>query len=115
MKPGRGLNLRTVSSALLCAALLVACRDEPATPKFTVGMSKSILVVKFGEPAQSIRMTKHSEAIWGAIESYWSTLDVGDDVTIWQYPGKDGTWELYFRNDDTLLNGVAFAPEGVIY
>ena len=108
--------MRIVLSVIMGATLLLAACSETPTMKFQVGITQSELIERYGRPDTTQQMIKQSEAIWGAIESYWDqNLDSGDVVTIWYYASQTGTWELYFRNNDSLVGGVAFAPEGVVY
>jgi hypothetical protein len=108
--------LRIVGSITLLAALLFAACSKKTTFELHVGMTQTELTQRYGQPDTTAELTKHQDAIWGAIESYWSQkLDSGDVVTIWYYPSQIGTWELYFRNRDSLLDGFALAPEGAVY
>ena len=99
----------------MLAVVLWGCRAEQPGPAFQVGMSKRQIVEEYGDPEQSIRMIKRTEAAWGAIENYWSQMETGEEVTIWYYPSDSGTIELYFRNDDTTLADFGFRPEGAVY
>lgn len=98
-------------------------RDHSA---FEVGMDRSAVLVNFGPPDQQQTLFKQSNAIWGPIEDFWSEVPSGAKVEIWSYASRTrlvegsaettpGSTELYFVNDSMTVQGVGFAPEGVVY
>jgi hypothetical protein len=100
-----------------CATMLIfACSGPPVTAdEFHAGMTRAELRGRFGEPDYVDSMTKHTEHIFGTIETYWSTLDSGTQIEIWRYPVEDGAVELYFPDGDSIVGGTAFAPAGAVY
>ena len=87
----------------------------PDRADFQVGMSRQVVQARFGAPEHSQSMIKHAEPIWGPIETFWSTLDSGASVELWSYLVEGGAVELYFVDGDSLVTGMGFAPEGVVY
>ena len=113
---------------LIALLALIACGPrEPSHSEFTIGMSRSELRDKFGEPQQTQTLTKTSEPIWGPIEDYWSQVPLGATVEIWSYDSRminkgsgstseqPGQTELYFVNDSNEVNGIGFHVEGAVY
>jgi hypothetical protein len=66
-------------------APLTTCSSEPQADEFTVGMSKSTVLERFGEPTRNERLVKRTEIIFGPIESFWASIKIGDMVEIWNY------------------------------
>ena len=107
---------------------LIACGPRaPNHSEFAIGMSRSEILDKFGEPQQTQTLTKTSEPIWGPIEDYWSQVPMGATVEIWAYESRmitrekggtseqRGQTELYFVNDSNEVRGIGFQLEGAVY
>lgn len=105
---------------------LLACDGHPKHESFAVGMTRSGVVERFGEPARTSQLRKQDERIWGAIETFWSGVPLGSAVEIWSYrttaaeaAGSDrrieGSTELYFVDRSEAAAGLGFAPDGVVY
>ncbi len=105
---------------------LMACgAGEPSHNEFTIGMTRSEILNKFGKPQQTL--TKTGEPIWGPIEDYWREVPMGATVAIWSYDsrmiaeGRSGTseqrgqTELYFVNELNKVTGMGFHFAGVVY
>jgi len=92
---------------------------------FQTGMARTDILSRFGPPDAEQTLVKTSPAIFGPIEDFWSDLADGSKVEIWSYRstwrGYDsqestlGSSELYFVNDSQSVDGIGFAPEGVVY
>lgn len=95
--------------------LLTACTVQPDPAQIAEGDTREAIVQTYGEPAGRQQMTKQDEAVWGPIEDFWYDVPMGSRVEIWTYPAEDGDVELYFVDDSPTVDGVGFAPEGVIY
>ena len=89
-------------------------------------MDRSAVLAKFGPPDQEQTLFKQSNPIWGPIEDFWPEVPNGAKVEIWSYESRTrlvegsaettpGSTELYFVNDSMTVQGVGFAPEGVVY
>ena len=89
-------------------------------------MDRAAVLAKFGHPDREQTLFKQSNPIWGPIEDFWSEVPNGAKVEIWSYPSQTrlvegsaettpGSTELYFVNDSQTVQGVGFAPEGVVY
>lgn len=114
---------------LLLAALALGCAPPAAVPEhaaFEVGMDRSVILERFGPPEREQVMFKQSAAIWGPIEDFWPQVPDGAKVEIWSYrsrarlvEGSDdttpGSSELYFVEGSPTVQGVGFAPDGVVY
>ena len=113
---------------LVALVTLIACGPRaPNHSDFAIGMSRSAILEKFGEPQQTQTLKKTGEPIWGPIEEYWSQVPMGATVEIWSYHSRmitrgsgstseqPGQTELYFVNDSNEVNGIGFHVEGAVY
>ena len=113
---------------LVALVTLIACGPRaPNHSDFAIGMSRSAILEKFGEPQQTQTPKKTGEPIWGPIEEYWSQVPMGATVEIWSYDSRmitrrngstseqRGQTELYFVNDSNEVNGIGFHVEGAVY
>jgi hypothetical protein len=120
--------MRTRLLLLIALVALIACgAREPDHSEFAIGMTRSAIRDKFGEPQQTQKLTKTREAIWGPIEDYWSQVPIGATVEIWSYDSRmidkgngstseqQGQTELYFVNDSNEVKGIGFHVEGAVY
>ncbi len=106
----------SVASTILAGILLCAgCSAPPRSDAFEIGMSRDEVVARFGEPRQRASLRKTEEPIWGAIETFWTTVPAGSLIEIWHYPVQDGTIELYFVDRSDTVRGMGFAPEGAVF
>ena len=112
-------DIRLVVALALCA--IAACAPTTSSHSdFAVGAPKSELLQQFGEPADRRTIRKDSEAIWGAIETFWTDVPMGSTVEIWTYDSADqsmgnGQTELYFIDGSALVGGIGFSPAGVVF
>jgi hypothetical protein len=103
------------------AVLLVACSKSEtgelrdASDFDVTDWTDEQVKTEFGEPERIQKMEKTSEAIWGPAEGFWELVPMNATMVIWSYRVKGGEVELYFVEPDTVVQGVAFAPEGVVY
>jgi hypothetical protein len=111
-----------LSLALLCVAMMLnACsRSGPgelrdASDFSVTDWTGDQVKERFGEPDRVQRIQKTSESIWGPAESFWELVPMNSTMVIWSYHVKGGDMELYFIEPDAVVQGVAFAPEGVVY
>lgn len=108
--------------------VLIACGARPPQhSEFTIGMSRSELLERFGDPQRTQSRTKSGEGIWGAIEEFWPRVPKGASVEIWTYESRIvlmddeseldqlGQTELYFVNDSETVTGIGFHIEGAVY
>lgn len=95
--------------------LSAACTVKPDPAQISEGDSRVAIVQTYGEPAGQRQMTKRDEVIWGPIEDFWSEVPMESRVEIWTYRVDEGDVELYFVDDSPTVDGVGFAPEGVVY
>lgn len=116
---------------LICSSvllLLAACESKriPLHSDFSVGMSKPTLIARFGPPDQKQTMYKRSDAVWGPIEDFWHNVPPNAKIEIWSYKSlsaleagnprlTEGNTELYFIEDTYTVDGIGFAPAGVVY
>ena len=113
---------------LVASVVLMAC--DPCAPShdaFTIGMSRSEILSKFGEPQQMQTLTKVNEPIWGPVEDIWSQVETGATIEIWSYDScrtsagngrlseRQGQTELYFVNDSDEVSGIGFYIKGAVY
>ena len=94
---------------------LSSCRPGFLVPRVDVGTAKNRVLKRLGEPDEINTMTKSTEYIWGPIESWWDTLEMGDQIEIWVYHHDRGTYQVYFLNDSDLVGYDAFIEKGVVY
>ena len=105
---------------------LGSCNSLPDHRDFAVGMTRTDVLERFGEPSRSSNMRKADNAVWGPIEDFWSRIPVGGTVEIWFYRTthesaagsgnrKTGTTEIYFVDGSPTVSGRGFAPDGVVY
>jgi hypothetical protein len=89
-------------------------------------MKRAIILSQCGPPDLKRTLLKTAPAIWGTIEDFWSGVPMGAKVEIWLYKSQAqleegssnltaGTTELYFVNGSASVDGIGFAPEGVVY
>ena len=113
---------------IFVSLILLSCSDTlPEHSKFLVGMSRDVIIEKFGEPQRILVMTKSSEHVWGPIEDYWDKVPMGAKVEILAYDStinvqsqdnnyrQEGQTELYFVNDSKEVNGIGFYIKGAVY
>ena len=70
--------------------------------------------------ADRVTIRKDNEAIWGAIETFWTDVPLGSSIEIRTYDSADqsmgnGQTELCFIYGSALVGGVGFSPDGVVY
>jgi hypothetical protein len=105
---------------------LFACNGLPGHEEFAIGMDRSAVRERFGEPLRSHEMRKTDDAVWGPIEDFWSRVPMGSAVEIWSYPTTHewaegsgqrdtGITELYFVDGSDEVAARGFAPGGVVY
>ncbi|NNG16358.1 MAG: hypothetical protein HKM89_07750 [Gemmatimonadales bacterium] len=104
-----------------------ACYSAPDHGWFAVGMSRTAVIERFGEPDHKQTLRKTDERIWGAIESFWLEVPTGSEVEIWHYSTRiemaggdgsssgEGTTELYFVDGSDTVQGIGFAPRGAVF
>jgi len=110
---------------LTAVVILAACGPrEPGHSEFSVGMTRSEVLHRFGQPQQTQTLTKSGESIWGPIEEYWSQVPMGARVEIWSYDShmdsmhdggtseQRGQTRLYFVNESDEVTGIGFHVEG---
>ncbi|MDH3378809.1 MAG: hypothetical protein OEQ39_17935 [Gammaproteobacteria bacterium] len=115
-------NARSVL-ILLIAMLVLGC--TPATPlplhsEFKVGASQTEIQREFGDPARTQSIHKRGEGIWGAIETFWSSVPIDSTVEVWYYRSENPTMgaghtELYFVDNSKTVDGRGFSKDGVVY
>jgi len=123
-------NQRSIAAGIVALVWVVLrCNDPESGPDhaaFEVGMERATILATFGPPDHEQTMIKQSEAIWGPIEDFWPQVPNGAKVEIWSYEslarlveGSDettrGSTELYFVDDSATVQGIGFAPDGVVY
>ena len=121
-------NMKLHLVLFVVTVVLTACGSRPPQhSEFTIGMSRSEILEKFGDPQRRQSLTKSGEAIWGAIEEFWPHVPQGARVEIWGYESrmvlKDGAsefdqlgqTELYFVNDSDTVSGIGFHIKGAVY
>jgi len=120
------MSRRTLLWALVVTGV-VACIRAPDHAEFAIGMTRAEVIDRFGEPERKQVIRKAAEPIWGAIETFWSEVPLGSEVEIWSYstrirdtndggsPSSDGVTELYFVDGSGTVNGIGFAPRGVVF
>lgn len=125
--PGLRGSMRTLKvlkfGLQITVALLVglACSDRPDPPRgpspsdFHIGATREEIRGTFGEPSREQSFSKTGEAIWGPIEEFWSQVPLNSTVELWAYRVEGGTVELYFVDESLQVQGVGFAPEGVVF
>ena len=107
--------LKIAASILLLAALLPACVSLPVSEDFETGMTKAVLRERFGEPAETQEIVKRTEFVFGPIETFWSSMEMEDEVEIWSYRSPGGHVELYFLNGSDAVSGQGFKDENAVY
>ena len=112
--------LSRCSTLALCVAAWVACRtDAPRHHEFAVGMTRTEITSRYGEPERTQVLTKSDESIWGPIESFWAEVPMGAKVELWSFQstnvGQPGETELYFIDDADTVDGIGFHIEGAVY
>ena len=113
---------------VLTSVVLVACGSGvPQHSEFSVGMSRSEILSRFGEPRRTQSLTKSGDEIWGAIEEFWPQIRRGAIVEIWAYDSRiqlidaereidqQGQTELYFVEDSETVTGIGFHVSGAVY
>lgn len=123
-------NQRGIAAGLLVLVWSVlGCSEADSVPghaDFEVGMERAAILATFGPPDHEQTLLKQSEAIWGPIEDFWPQVPTGAKIEVWSYEsqarlveGSDettrGSTELYFVDESTTVQGVGFAPDGVVY
>ena len=107
--------LKTTALIVLLAVVAPACVSLPGSDDFEIGMTKTVLRERFGEPADTQEVVKSTEYIFGPVETFWATMEIGDEVEIWSYPSPGGHVELYFLNDSDAVSGKGFNDENAVY
>jgi hypothetical protein len=113
---------------LVTVIALVACGPHlPRHSEFTVGMSRSEILGKYGKPQRTQTVSKTGDHIWGPIEDIWPRVPHGATVDIWSYDSRlisrgegveheqSGHTELYFVNESSQVSGIGFRIEGADY
>ena len=104
-----------IAIVLIIVLMLVACKTEPHTSDFRIGMARQTIITSFGEPDQRQSLVKSGSGIFGPIETFWSSVPEGATIEIWSYQVSDGMVELYFVNGSAEVQGTGFAPTGAVY
>ena len=102
-------------SILLLAVLPSACTSLPVSDDFEIGMTKAAFRERFGEPAETQSLVKRTEFVFGPVETFWSSMNMGDTVEIWSYRSSGGHVELYFLNGSDAVSGKGFNDENAVY
>jgi len=118
----------SVCSVTLLALLTTGCGQKAiAHAEFTVGMNRSEILSRFGEPQRKQSLAKSGEPIWGAIEDFWQQVPLNATVEIWAYDtvmtvtagesqfDQRGQTELYFIDASPTVDGIGFHVEGTVY
>jgi len=113
---------------LLASVILMACEPSPPShSEFTIGMTRSEILSKFGKPQQTQTMRKTTQPIWGPIEDYWPKVATGATIEIWSYDSRmtttddgntskqPGQTELYFVDESDEVTGIGFHIKGAVY
>jgi hypothetical protein len=87
----------------------------PAPGDFHTGASQTEILESFGAPSRKQSFLKSGNAIWGAIEDFWPQVPQGSTVESWGYQVEGGTIELYFIDQSDHVDGLGFAPAGVVF
>jgi hypothetical protein len=112
-----------VRPLVLVSVLLLACGDSaPEAPgELAVGATRTDLIARHGPPVRQETLVKQEEAIWGPIETFWSSVPMGSTVELWAYPstlpgsGEPCEIELYFVDGSDEVKGTGVYVEGVVY
>lgn len=94
---------------------LSSCRPGLLVPRVEVGTSKNHVLKRLVEPDEINTLTKSTEYIWGPIESWWDTLEMGDWIGIWVYHYDSGTCQVYFLIGSDQVGFEDFIEKGVVY
>jgi hypothetical protein len=120
-------QVSSLISFLLPIVLLgsVAACDGRTHADFELGMARSEVLSRFGQPEDQQILFKSSNAIFGPIEDFWPRVPEGAKVEIWSYKstqsnsgalgGISGSTELYFVNGSNTVDGIGFAVKGAVY
>jgi len=116
------LNMLPLTVALASCGAQDAGRSHS---EFQTGMDRTDILSRFGPPETEQTLFKTSPAVFGPIEDFWSRLADGSKVEIWSYRSTwhgsgsqeptPGSSEFYFVDDSASVDGIGFAPEGVVY
>lgn len=114
-----------LSLCVILAMVLLGCeRDDSsgqpaittdADPTIKLGIAREQVIKKLGHPARKQDFVKNDQPIWGVIEEWWEHLQNGDEVEIWDYTRKDGTFSVYFLNSSDAVWHTAFVRNGVVF
>ncbi len=96
-------------------SLTLSCARLPEANEFHVGLTRTQLLDRYGQPAQTQRFHKTGDNIFGPIEEFWPKIPRGSMVEIWAYRVTNGTVELYFIDGAQQVQGTGFAPTGAVF
>ena len=108
-------DVRKHALPALAVFMVLACSDLPGPSDFRVGATREEILDSFGAPARKQTIVKRDDAIWGAIEDFWTRVPLNSTVEIWTYRVEGGSIELYFVDESDKVQGKEFAPDGVDY
>ena len=119
------VNMR--ASLIVAVVYAISACGSPLDHRdFAVGMTRSDVRERFGDPLRTTEMRKSNDSVWGPIEDFWSNVPADSTVEIWFYRTRHewaegggsretGTTELYFIDGAGNVAGLGFAPDGVVY
>ena len=107
--------LKITAPILLLASLMSGCVSLPVSEDFEIGVTKAVLRERFGEPAETQEMVKRTEFVFGPVETFWSSMEMEDQLEIWSYRSPGGHVELYFTNGSDAVSGKGFNDENAVY
>jgi len=84
---------------------IVACDRQNLSETSYLGVNKTYLIEKLGEPDQIEELVRNEDHIFGPIEELWYKIEMGEKIVTWKYETSDGWKELYFINDSTGVVG----------
>ena len=90
---------RLICILLLAIVSIAGCKSENLDEIMMTGLQKSDVKQMLGEPDKIEELTKHTEHVFGPVESLWYQMQMGDKIVIWIYETRTGRKELYFLND----------------
>ncbi len=88
---------------VLLTLLTFSCANPGIKQQNCIGLNKSEIMKRFGEPDDIQHQKKTSSYIHGPMEAFWDEIQLGESIEIWIFSVPEGEKWLYYLPSNQVV------------